>query len=152
MEGGAGSDFDLRLPGGRTVRADALTWRAVTSGGPGGQHANRTASRVEVTVAIEQLPLDAREKALLYERLAARITGSGELMCFSQEHRSQLRNRGVALRRLEQLIAGALRPRKSRIPTKPSFGAKMRARSAKQQTSARKRTRGRQWDARDEDT
>lgn len=151
MEGGTGANFDLRLPGGRSLRADALTWRAVTSGGPGGQHANRTASRVEVSVAIEQLPLEAREKALLYEQLASRITGAGELMCFSQEHRSQLRNRGVALRRLEQLIAGALRPRKSRIATKPSFGAKMRARSSKQQTSQRKRARGRDWDPNGDD-
>jgi ribosome-associated protein len=143
---GAGNDLDLRLPGGRIVRADALTWRAVTSGGPGGQHANRTASKVEVSVAIEQLPLEPREKAVLYERLASRITGAGELTAFSQDHRSQLRNRGVAVRRLERLIESALRPRARRIPTKPSFGAKMHARASKQQLSQRKRTRGKRWD------
>lgn len=141
--------FDLRLPRDRSVPAGELTWRATTSGGPGGQHANRTASRVEIVVRIDQLPLDAREQARLWERLAARIVGSGELVVGCADHRQQSRNRQVATRRMERLIADALREEKRRVPTKKSYGAKLRARSAKQQQSQRKH--GRSWQPGDDE-
>lgn len=150
MNRAADDDLDLRLPGGRRVRAADVIWRATTSGGPGGQHANRTASRVEVVVSIPQLPLEPREQALLYERLASRLSGAGDITVGVAEHRDQRRNRVLALRRMERLIADALRVRTARVPTKPSYGARLRARSAKQQHSQRKRSRGRQWDGSDE--
>lgn len=137
--------LDLQLPGGRVVRGDQLRWRATTSGGPGGQHANRTASRVEVVVRIGELPLDHAEVARLYERLASRITGAGELTTSCAEHRDQHRNRRVAIRRMERLIAGALAVQRRRVPTRMSRGAKLRRRADKQQTSQRKRSRGRDW-------
>lgn len=150
MNAPADDELDLCLPGGRRVRAADVAWRATTSGGPGGQHANRTASRVEVTVSISQLPIEPREQALLYERLAARITGAGELTVGVGDHRDQRRNRVQAVRRMERLLADALRVHKTRIPTRKSYGAKLRARSAKQQHSQRKRSRGAQWDPSDD--
>jgi ribosome-associated protein len=137
--------LDLKLPGGRRVPAAAVGFRATTSGGPGGQHANRTASRVEVFISIEDLPLEPRERARIYERCASRITGAGELAAASGEHRQQHRNRELATRRLEQLIADALRERRRRIPTRASRGAQLRQRETKQHNSARKRSRRWRW-------
>jgi len=140
------SSLDLRLPGGRMVPAAKVEWRATTSGGPGGQHANKTASRAEIVVRISELPLDPQEIARIYERLASRITGAGELVVGCSDHRDQLRNRTAALRRMERLLADALRVARRRIPTRESYGAKLRARASKQQHSARKRSRGQRWD------
>lgn len=137
--------LDLQLPGGRLVPADHVRWRATTSGGPGGQHANRTASRVEVIVRIDELPLDHAEVARVYERLASKVTGTGELVTACSEHRDQHRNRRIAIRRMERLIAGALEVQRRRIPTRMSKGARLRRRADKQQTSQRKRSRGRDW-------
>lgn len=138
--------YDLALPGGRALPAARLTWRATTSGGPGGQHANRTASRVEIVVRIADLPLRPEEVSRLYERLASRIVGAGELVAGSADSRDQHRNRRTATRRLERLIADALRQERKRVPTRMSHGAKLRRRAAKQHGSARKRSRGAQWD------
>ena len=139
----------LRLPGGRVVPAAAVQWRATTSGGPGGQHANRTASRVEVVVRIDELPLEPREVALLYERLASRIVGAGEVVVGCADSRDQHRNRRTALRRMERLLADSLATRRRRIPTRMSRGAKLRRRSDKQQHAQRKRSRRWQWDGDD---
>lgn len=147
----APDQLDLRLPGDRVVAADQITWRATTSGGPGGQHANRTASRVEVVIRIDELPLTPRETALVYERLASRITGAGELTTSCSDTRDQHRNRRTALRRMEQLIADALKVRTRRIPTRMSTGARMRRRATKQQQSQRKRGRGKHWRPEDDE-
>jgi ribosome-associated protein len=143
--------LDLRLPGSRVVAAEQVTWRATTSGGPGGQHANRTASRVEVVVRIDALPLTPQETALVYERLASRITGVGELTTACSDSRDQHRNRREALRRMEQLLADALKVRRRRVPTKMSKGARLRRRATKQQQSQRKRGRGHRWRSEDDD-
>jgi ribosome-associated protein len=142
--------LDLRLPGNRVVAGDRIAWRATTSGGPGGQHANRTASRVEVVVRIDELPLTPQETALVYERLASRITGAGELTTACGDSRDQHRNRREAVRRMEQLLADALKVRKRRVPTRMSNGARMRRRETKQQQSQRKRGRGSRWRPEDE--
>lgn len=139
--------MDLQLPGGRTLPAERYAWRATTSGGPGGQHANRTASRVEIVVQIADLPFTHEEVARIYERLASRITGSGELVTGCSEHRDQHRNRRIAARRMERLIADALKVDKRRIPTRMSKGAQLRRRDSKQQNSQRKRSRGQRWSA-----
>ncbi|MCW2922870.1 MAG: arfB [Thermoleophilia bacterium] len=138
--------LDLRLPGRRRVPASQVSWRATTSGGPGGQHANRTASRVEVVVRISDLPLRPEEVARLYERLASRIVGAGELVTGSADSRDQHRNRRTALRRMEQLIADALRVERARIKTRVSRGAQLRRRESKQHNAARKRSRGARWE------
>lgn len=131
----------LRLPGNRVLPADQLAWRATTSGGPGGQHANRTASRAEVVVTISTLPLTPHETALLYERLASRITGAGELVTAASDTRDQHRNRRLAIQRMEQLIADALKVQPRRIPTRESKGARLRARASRQRRAQQKQSR-----------
>jgi ribosome-associated protein len=110
--------------------------RASRSSGPGGQHANVTASRVEAVfdvTASEALTED--EKRRIADRLGDRVTA------VAQDARGQARNRELALERLREKLAVALKPPKPRRATKPSKAAKERRLDAKRRTSQRKRQR-----------
>ena len=131
VEGGA-----LRVTRSLVIPMDEIGWRAVTSGGPGGQHANKTASRVEVWFDVEQSTvLGPRQRARLRERLGAVIRAS------AVDDRSQARNRQLALERLAQRIAKGLAVEPPRHPTKPSRSSKERRLEAKRQRSSVKRLR-----------
>lgn len=132
---------DLRLPKGRVAPKDAVRWRVSTSGGPGGQHANRTASRVELIINLDRLGLNVRETALIMEQLSSRSNAAGEIVVSCHTYRDQLRNRREAIQRAERLIAKALETRAHRSPTQPTKGARLRAREHKQQQSSKKRSR-----------
>jgi ribosome-associated protein len=118
------------------IPAAELVVRTSRSGGPGGQHANVTDSRVEVSFDIagsSALPEWAR--ARLLERLGPRVTA------VAQDARSQLRNRELArLRLAERLRAGLERPR-SRRPTRPGPAARERRLDSKRRQSQRKQER-----------
>ena len=115
--------------------------RASRSGGPGGQHANKTASRIEASfdVRASRVLTDA-QKARIASRLGPRVTA------VSQDSRGQARNREMALERLRSRLADALRPRKRRRPTKPGRGAKERRLESKRRQSQRKSERRRPGD------
>src|ERR1700746_1823814 len=92
--------------------------RASRSSGPGGQHANVTASRVEAVFDVRALAtLDDGQRALLLERAGPAVTA------VAQEARGQARNRELALERLAAKIAAALAVRRGRRPTRPSRAA-----------------------------
>ncbi len=113
-----------------------LEWRFTPSGGPGGQHANRSNTRAEVkfdVVASESL-LDVH-RARLVERLGPVVR------VVADDERSQLRNRELALERLRARLAEALRVERTRRPTAPTRGAKMRRLETKKQRSTLKRLR-----------
>lgn len=115
-----------------------ITWRASTPGGPGGQHANRTASRVEVRFDVEaSAVLGPRQRALILARLGSVVRAS------AGEDRSQARNREVALERLAERLAGALRVAPLRRPTAPSPGATARRLEDKRRRAEVKRGRAR---------
>jgi ribosome-associated protein len=119
-----------------------LEVRATRAGGPGGQHVNKASTRVEVVWDVAASPrLGEAQRALLLERLASRLDGQGRLRVVAVEHRSQLRNRAAAVERLRAMVAAALRPRKRRIPTKPTAAAIARRLDAKRQRATRKRRR-----------
>ena len=110
--------------------------RASRSSGPGGQHANVTASRIEAVFEIE--PSDAlsdEQKRRLSARHGPRVTA------VAQDARSQARNRQLALERLSQRIAAALRIRKRRRATSPSRAARERRLEQKRRRSETKRAR-----------
>jgi ribosome-associated protein len=110
--------------------------RASRSSGPGGQHANVTASRVEAVFDVEASPsLSASQRARLLERLGPVVTA------VAQDARGQARNRELALERLAAKIAGGLRVRRKRRPTKPSRAARQRRLEQKRHTGERKRNR-----------
>ena len=113
-----------------------LLVRTSRSSGPGGQHANVTASRVEVVfdvLASEHL------SELQKQRVSARLGPT--VRAVAQDARSQIRNHEIALGRLEERLAEALRVPKARRPTKPSRGSVQRRLSSKGKRSAVKRDR-----------
>lgn len=113
-----------------------IDWRATTPGGPGGQHANRTASRVEVRFDVERSRvLTTRQRALLLERLGPVVTAN------ASDERSQARNRQLALERLAERLAVALRAPRRRRPTAPTAGGSARRLERKHRRSAIKRDR-----------
>jgi ribosome-associated protein len=128
----------LRIP-----RAE-LSYRATRAGGPGGQHVNTSATRVELTwnVATSVALTDA-QRALLCERLAARLRGGGVLRIVASEHRSQHRNREEADERLCALLGRALARTKPRRPTRPPRASREARLEEKKRRAEIKRGRGR---------
>lgn len=124
------------------IPAEELTWRFETSSGPGGQHANRAASRAELTFDVASSPsLTAGERALILERLGGRAR-RGVLTVVAGESRSQWRNRVTARRRMAEILAEALLPGPlPRRPTRPSRAARLRRLGAKRARSEIKRLR-----------
>lgn len=128
----------LRVSRSLSVPLDELRWRFTTSGGPGGQHANRASTRVEVRLEVERsAALGPRQRAKLLERLGPVVRAS------SGEQRSQLRNREVALQRLADRLAGALREQPARVPTRPTAGSRTRRLDDKRRQAERKQARSR---------
>jgi ribosome-associated protein len=112
--------------------------RTSRSSGPGGQHANVTASRVEATFDVEASEaLSGADKRRLVERAGLRLASS------AQDTRSQARNRELALERLRDRIADALVVRPSRRPTRPTRAARQRRLESKRRRSETKRARRR---------
>jgi ribosome-associated protein len=110
--------------------------RASRSSGPGGQHANVTASRIEAVFDVAASPtLSAEQRARLEEKLGERVSA------VAQDARSQARNRELALERLREKLAAGLRRPKARRPTRPGRAARERRLEQKRRTSERKRGR-----------
>jgi ribosome-associated protein len=115
-----------------------ITIRASRSSGPGGQHANVTASRVEAVFDVEASEaLTDGQKRRVMARLGPRVTA------VAQDARSQARNRELALERLQRRLIGALTVQKPRRPTKPTQAAMRRRLESKRRQAERKRARGR---------
>ncbi len=128
----------LRVNATCVIRLDELEWRTTGSGGPGGQHANTSDTRVEVRLPIaESRSLAPGQKQQLLERLGpvARATAS--------DSRSQARNRELALERLRSRLETALRVDPPRRTTKPKKSATEARLDAKRRQSARKQDRRR---------
>jgi ribosome-associated protein len=112
--------------------------RASRSSGPGGQHANVTASRIEAVFDIEaSRALNDEQKRRLSHRYGKRVTA------VAQDARSQARNRELALERLATRIERGLARRRPRRATKPGTAARERRLRAKRRQSQRKRDRRR---------
>lgn len=104
-----------------SVIVSELTYKAVRSSGPGGQHVNKTSSKVEVYFSIENSKgLSESEKVLLLKRLASRLTSENILVLQCSETRSQHRNKSLVTKRLLQLLEEFKKPVKKRKKTKPS--------------------------------
>lgn len=121
-----------------TIPDAELDLRFGPSGGPGGQHANRAHSRVDLTWVVEDSTvLTASQRRRLVDKLGPVVRLSVD------EERSQLRNRELALERLGQRVAQALKVERARRPTKPSRRAKARRVDAKRRRSQTKQGRRR---------
>jgi ribosome-associated protein len=125
-------------PSGIPIPDDEIEIRVSRSSGPGGQHANVTASRVEAVFDVAgSSALTPDQKARVMARCGPRVTAS------AQDTRSQARNRQLALERLERRLADALHVRRKRKPTTPSKGAVERRLSDKRRRGERKAGRRR---------
>jgi ribosome-associated protein len=133
----------LQLRSGVVIPRSALHLSAVTASGPGGQHVNRSNTAVELRIAVADLPLEPDQLALLRQRLANRITNAGELRVEASGSRSQLRNRRAAEQRLVELVDEAIVPETERAATRPSRGARARAREERER--AQRRAAERRW-------
>ena len=115
-----------------------LEWRYDTPGGPGGQHANRAATRAEVRFNVAASPsVSEAQRSRLVAALGPVVTAA------SADSRSQSRNKDLALERLRSLLGEALREQRPRRRTRPSRGAKTRRLESKRKRSETKRNRRR---------
>jgi ribosome-associated protein len=128
----------------RDVEVDEaeLDWSFSRSGGPGGQHANTSSTKVELRWDLEASPaLDEAQRQRARGRLGGRLTAEGVLVLHSSEHRSQTRNREAALRRFVTLVADALRTSTPRRPTGPTRAARRRRLDSKRRRAETKSLR-----------
>ena len=112
-----------------------IAFQYSTSGGPGGQHANRNQTRVTAVLDLVSLDVSESQRKRLVDAFGA------ELRVVADDTRSQLRNREIAVERLEDKLKDALRPVTPRRKTKPSRAAKRRRLDAKARRSEVKKNR-----------
>ncbi|MFN2524986.1 MAG: alternative ribosome rescue aminoacyl-tRNA hydrolase ArfB [Actinomycetota bacterium] len=134
----------LRVTRSVSIPDDELEFKFSTSGGPGGQHANKAATRVDLRWVPEtSRALGPRQRERVLSRLAKRLDSSGALRLSSDRYRSQLRNRTAVLGRLAEMVEEALRPAARRVATKPTSGAVERRLNQKRRRGAIKKMRTR---------
>jgi ribosome-associated protein len=134
--------MSVRIGRSVTIPDSELDFRYVRSGGPGGQHANKTSTKVELAWDIaDSAALGPRQRARLLTNLGPRLESSGILRLRSDRYRSQLRNKEDVLERLAILVEKGLKIEKDRIATRPSSSATRKRLEAKQRRSQVKRAR-----------
>ena len=128
----------IRPKGGPFIPVSEILIRASRSSGPGGQHANVTASRIEAVFDVDgSMVLTEGQKARIRRKAGSPVTA------IAQDARSQARNRDLALERLEEKLARALEVPKARRPKRPSRSAKQKRLTGKKIRSETKRARRR---------
>jgi ribosome-associated protein len=128
----------LRVTRSCAIALDELEWRFTGSGGPGGQHANTSNTRVELRFDIAtSRSLGPRQRARLLDKLGPRVR------VVASERRSQAQNRALALERLQARLAAALHVERPRVATRPTKASKERRVTDKRRAGERKRQRRR---------
>lgn len=119
-----------------------LTFKAVRSSGSGGQHVNKTSTKVELTFDLNaSAAFDDEQKLLLLKKLKKRISKDGLLILQSDESRSQHQNKTIVTRRFMALVQSALEKPKKRISTKVPKSAITKRLKNKQKQSDKKEFR-----------
>lgn len=123
---------DLHVKRGVVIPAAELHESTSRAGGAGGQHVNKTSSRVTLRWNVTTTEaLGDEQRARVLKALATRLTLAGELVVHVDDDRSQYRNRQLARERLADVLRGALVVPKVRRATKPTRGSKKRRLSQK---------------------
>lgn len=124
-----------------------LVTKASRSSGAGGQHVNKTASRIEISWNIaDSSALSDGQRQMLMDRLASRLSGDGAIRVVASEMRSQRQNRDRAEARLADVIRRALTVRKKRKPTRRPRRADEARLASKKLQAEKKRRRQRKSD------
>lgn len=123
-----------------------LSYATSRSGGPGGQHANKTETRVTVSLDVASSPsFDDAQRRLLAERLGSRLSKDGVLAVSCESERSQRRNRELARERLAELLRDGLTVDKKRKPTRVPRSVHRRRIETKRRRGLVKSGRKRRW-------
>ncbi|WP_295178698.1 alternative ribosome rescue aminoacyl-tRNA hydrolase ArfB [uncultured Christiangramia sp.] len=119
-----------------------LEFKAVRSSGPGGQHANKTSTKVELSFHVENSNgLSEAEKGRIQRKLENRINREGFLKMSSEDSRSQHSNREIVIHNFLEVIKSALKKQKPRKKTKPSRASKLKRLHSKKKRSEIKANR-----------
>lgn len=133
---------DVRLTDGTTIPSGELVFGFARSGGPGGQHVNTSATKVELRFDVAgSASLDDAQKARITAALGNRMTDDGVLILHASEYRSQARNREAVQARLRNLLSSAVRPPRPRRRTRIPNASRRRRLESKRRRSERKRLR-----------
>ena len=119
-----------------------LSFKAIRSSGAGGQHVNKTASKVELSFNLNDSAIfDEDQKALLGTNLKSRLTKDNVLLLQCEESRSQHKNKELVIARFLELIQQALKFPKTRKKTKVPQSVKLKRLETKKQISEKKANR-----------
>lgn len=119
-----------------------FNFKAVRSSGPGGQHVNKTATKIELSFnIITSKGLTNSEKEILKQKLGSRISNDGNITLQCSSTRSQYRNKAIAIERILELLKLNVKAAKPRRKTKPSKGAIERRLKAKRTQALKKSNR-----------
>ena len=133
---------DLAIRRNLMIPARELAESASRSSGPGGQHVNKTSTRVTLRWNIpESAALSPTQRARLMKQLAPRLTRSGTLVIHAGRSRSRAQNREAARERLAEIVRDGLRTSRLRVPTRPGAGARKRRLEDKKRRGVAKQRR-----------
>lgn len=136
------ADGSLYVNGSLSIPRDELDVRVSRASGAGGQHVNKTSSRVEIFWnVLASRALSDEQRSRLREKLTSRLTTDGSIRVVASDMRSQTRNRELAEGRLAELIARSLIVPKKRRPTKPTKASREARLDTKKKHSSKKRER-----------
>jgi ribosome-associated protein len=126
----------------KTLLISEVTFKAVRSSGPGGQNVNKIASKILLSFdLVLSKALTEDEKALLQIKLASKLSQENILLITSQEDRSQLKNKEIAIKKFLKIIENGLKIDKPRKETKIPRGIKEKRLNAKKVMSVLKQNR-----------
>ena len=135
---------DLRIRRNLVIAAGELVESASRSGGPGGQHVNKTSTRVTLRWNVrDSAALGPTQRARLLARLGPRLTRGGDVVVHAGRSRSRAKNREAARTRLAEIVREALRVTRRRVPTRPGKTVRERRLQEKKHRGATKRGRSR---------
>lgn len=131
-----------------TIPFDEIELQAITGSGPGGQHVNRSATRIALRWNVRTTrALDELQRERVLGVLSSRVDADGSIRIVAGEYRSQMQNRTAALERLSHLLSRALVVPKKRRATRPTRSSVEKRLTEKRQRSDTKRgRRGREDD------
>lgn len=141
------NDDALDVAPGVCIPLHEIMVQAISGGGPGGQHVNKSATRIALQWNVRTtraLREDQRERVLA--KLGSRLDSDGAVRIVAGEYRSQQQNRRAALERLQELVARALIVPRVRRATKPTRGSIEQRLTSKKRQGARKQERRRDFD------
>lgn len=128
------------------IPASELEISFIRSGGPGGQHVNKTSTQAELVFDLDSPSIPEVDKAWLRTKLGSKLDSEGKLRITSQDTRSQLQNKKLVIEKFREMLRmGLLRPRK-RKPTKPKRSAVEKRLESKRKHSENKTQRRGKFD------